>query len=71
MVVVVVVIVVLVDVVFVIIVILDVDVVVWATSRVDLRLLVVEVEFGCVGWVGWVGWWVCKPIFVSKPTQLS
>ena len=34
---------------------------------VDLRLLVMEVEFG---WVG--GWWVvCKPIFVSNPTQLS
>ena len=44
----------LVDVVFVVIVILDV--------HVDLRLLVVEVEFG------W--WWMCKPIFVSNPTQL-
>ena len=55
--VVVVVIVVLVDAVFVVIVILDV--------HVDLRLLVVEVEFG---WVGW--WWMSKPIFVSNPTQL-
>ena len=39
--------------VFVIVVVLDVDIVVKATLKVDLRLLVMEVEFG---WV--VGCWV-------------
>ena len=44
----VVVVVIVVDVVFVV---LNVDVVVQATSKVDLRLLVMEVEFGLgVGW---------------------
>ena len=47
---VVVVVVVIVDVLFVVVV-LNVDVVVYATSKVDQRLLLVEVEFGCV--VGW------------------
>ena len=41
----VVVVVVVVDVIFVVVVDLNVDVVVWATSKVDLRLLVMEVEF--------------------------
>ena len=54
-------------VVIVVVVDLNIDVVVRATSKVDLRILVMEVEFG---WVGW--WWVvCKVIFVSNPTQLS
>ena len=52
--VVVVVVVVIIDVVFVVVV-LNVDVVVQATSKGDLRLLVMEVEFG---WV--VGWWCVK-----------
>ena len=39
-------------VVVVVVVILNVDVVVKATSKVDLRLLVIEVEFHG-GWVGW------------------
>ena len=51
-----------VDVVFVVIVVPNVDIVVKATSKVDLRLLVKEVEFG---------WVVCKVIFMSNPTQLS
>ena len=38
---------------FVFIVVLNVDVVVQARSKVDLRLFVMEVEFGWV--VGWVG----------------
>ena len=38
----------------VVIIVLNVDVVVQATSKVDLRLLVMEVEFG------WVGVVVCK-----------
>ena len=41
---------VVVDVVFV--VVLNVDVVVLATSKIDLRLLVMEVEFLVVGWCG-------------------
>ena len=45
--VVVVVVVVIVDVLFVVVV-LNVDVVVYATSKVDLRLLVMKVEFGWV-----------------------
>ena len=45
--------VVVVDVVFVVVVVLNVDV------EVDLRLLVMEVEFGLVGGV------VCKPIFIT------
>ena len=60
---------VIVDVVFVFVVILNVDVVVLATSKVDLRLLVMEVEFGVV--VGGVVVVVCEPIFMSNPTQLS
>ena len=47
------------------VVVLNVDVVVQATSKVDLRLLVMEVEFG---WVGGVGW--CANPF-SCQTQLS
>ena len=53
------------DVVFVIVVVLDVDIVLKATLKVDLRLLVMEVEFG------WVGRWVvCKVIITSNPTLL-
>ena len=66
--VVVLVLVVIVDVIYVDVVVLKVDVVVKETSKVDLRLLVMEVEFHG-GW--WVGWVVCKPIFMSNPTQLS
>ena len=55
--------VVFVDFVVVVVVILNVVVVVLATLKVDLRLLVMKVEFG------WVV--VCKPIFMSNPTQLS
>ena len=47
--------------------VLYVDIVVSATSKVDLGNLVLEVEFV---WGG-VGWVVCKPIFMSNPTQLS
>ena len=51
----VVVVVVVVVVVLFVVVILNVDVFVLATSKVDLRLLVMEVEFhGGVGGVGWV-----------------
>ena len=67
MVVIVVFVVVVLDVVFVVVV-LDIDVVVSGALYVDLRLLVIEVEFG---WVGWWWWVVCRPIFVSNPTQLS
>ena len=42
----------IVDVVFVVVVVLNIDVVVLATSKVDLRPLVMEVEFGCWWW-----WW--------------
>ena len=42
----------------VVVVVPNVDIVVKATSKVDLRLLVKEVEFG------WVGWVVCKVIFM-------
>ena len=35
----------IVDVVFVVVVVLNIDVVVLTTSKVDLRLLVIEVEF--------------------------
>ena len=56
--------VVVVVVVFVVVVILNVDVVDQATSKIDLMLLVMEVEFHG----GWVV--VCKVIFVSNPTQL-
>ena len=44
-----VVVVVIVDVVFVFVVVLNVDVVVQATSKVNLRLPLMEVEFGWVG----------------------
>ena len=53
-------------VVFVAVVVPNFNVVVQATSKVDLRLLVKEVEFG---WVGWWWWVVCKAIFVSIPTH--
>ena len=46
-------------VVFVVVVVLNIDVVVWATSNVDLRLHVMEVEFG----------WCANPF--SCQTQLS
>ena len=47
------------DVVFVVVV-LNVDVVVLATLKVNLRLLVLEVEFGwVVGGAGW--WWFANP----------
>ena len=62
--------VVIVEVVFVVVVVLNVDVVVQATSKVDLTLLVMEFEFGWWVVVGWGGV-VCKPIFMSNPTQLS
>ena len=44
-----------VDVVFVVVFVFNVDIVVKATSKVDLRLLVMGVEFvwGGVGWGGW------------------
>ena len=51
------------------VVVLNVVVVVLATLKVDLRLLVMEVEFGWGGWCG--GGVVCKPIFMSNPTHLS
>ena len=54
--VVVVVVVIVVDVVIVVFVVLNVDIVVYATSKVDLRLLVMEVEFG---WM--VGWCMTPP----------
>ena len=47
---------VVVDVAFVVVVVINVDFVVSATSKVDLRLLVMEVEFGWV--VGGVRWWL-------------
>ena len=47
-----VVVVVVVDIVFVVVVILNVDVVVQATSKFDITLLSIEVEFPVVGW-----WW--------------
>ena len=64
----VVVVVVVVDVVFVVVADLNVDVVLQATSKVDLRLLVMEVEFhgGVGGWWWW--WWCAKPF--SCPSQL-
>ena len=69
MVVVVLVVVVIVDVVFDVLVVLNVDIVVQATSKVDMRLLGMEVDFG---WGGGGRWWVvCKPIFMSNLTQLS
>ena len=57
--------VVIVDVVFVVFVVLNVDVVVEATSKVDMRLLVMEVEFG---WV--VGWCMTHPPGNSRATIL-
>ena len=49
-------------VVLVVFVVLNVDVVVQTTSKVDLRLLVMEVEFGWVGWWGGgVGGWCANP----------
>ena len=45
----------------IIFVFLDVDV----DVQVDLTLPVMEIEFG------WVGGLLCKPIFMSNPTQLS
>ena len=71
------------EVVFVVVVFIVLVVVVLATLNVDLRLLVMEVEFGwvgvvlggcCDGWVlGCVGVGVmgCKVIIVSNSTQLS
>ena len=56
----VVVVIVIVDVVFVVSVVLNVDVVVLATSKFDLRLLVMEFEFG---WV--VGRWWCAKIVLG------
>ena len=56
---------VVVDVVFV----LDIYIVVLVTLYVVLRLILIEVEFGCVVVV--VVGWVCKVIIVSNPTQLS
>ena len=55
----------------VVVVVLNVVVVVLATLKVDLRLLVMEVEFGWGGWWGRLWVVVCKPIFMSNPTQLS
>ena len=49
-----------VDVVFVVAVVLNVDVVVLATSKFDLKLLVMEFEFG---WV--VGRWWCAKIVLG------
>ena len=40
---------------FVVVILLNVDVVVWATSKVDLMLHLMEVEF-----LGVVGWWWCE-----------
>ena len=54
--------VIIIDVVYVVVVVPNVDVVVQATSKVDLRLFVMEVEFHG----GWVV--VCKAIFMSNPT---
>ena len=70
--VVVVIIVVVVDDVVFVVVVLDVNVVAYVTLNIDVRLLVMKVEFGWAG-VGWDGWGgvVCKTIFVSNPTQLS
>ena len=65
MVVVVVVVVIVVYVGFVAVVVLNVDVVVQATSKVFLRLLVIEVQFG---WWWWGGW--CANSFLCQ-TQLS
>ena len=74
-----VVVIVVVYVVFVVIIVLDV--VVWVTLKVYLRLLVMEVEFGLVGLVlggccdGWVWgvwvleWWCANPFLCQ--TQLS
>ena len=53
---------VIVDDAFVVVTVLNIDDVVKEASKVDLRFLVKEVQFG---------WWVCKVIFVSNPTQLS
>ena len=62
----VVVVVVVVDVVFVVVVDLNVDVVVLATSKVDLRLLVMELEFGWDGLVGWKGVGVETPFLCQN-----
>ena len=70
LVVVVVVVTVVVDVVFVVVIVLDV---VQVPFKVYLRLLEMEVEFWWVWWDGGL-WWavlVCRPIFMSNPTQLS
>ena len=61
------VVVVVVDVVFVVVVVLNVVGVVLATLKVELRLLVMEVEFG---WGGVVGGGWCANSF-SFQTQLS
>ena len=61
---------VVVDVVFVVVIVLDV---VQVPFKVYLRLLEMEVEFWWVWWDGGL-WWavlVCRPIFMSNPTQLS
>ena len=63
--VVVVVVFVVVVVVFVVVVVLNIDVVVQATSKVDLMLLSTEVEFPG----RWVGWWYEQQ--KSCQTQLS
>ena len=66
----VVVVVVVVIVVFVVVVILNVDVVVQATSNVDLRLHVMEVEFGWVV-VGWDGGGGVQTHFHVKPNSVE
>ena len=48
--------------------VLDIYIVVLVTLYVALRLILIEVEFGCVVVV--VVGWVCKAIIVSNPTHL-
>ena len=48
-------------VVFFIVVVLDIDIVIKETFKVDLRLLIMKIEFGWGG-CGWLR--VCKPIFM-------
>ena len=68
---VVVVVIIVVDVAFVVIVVLNVNVVVSAISKVDLRLLVIEVEFGwVVGW-GVVGGGGVQSHFRVKPNSVE
>ena len=51
-----------------VVVVLNVVVVVLATLKVDLRLLVMEVEFG---WVGGVGWGGVQNHFHVKPNSVE